>query len=87
MIERVSLANLPTPIERMPRLSGFLNGPDLFIKRDDLTGLGFGCNKTRKLEFLVQDALTHGCQTLLSTGAIQSNHCRQVAAAAATWRQ
>lgn len=83
MIERVSLANLPTPIERMPHLSEFLDGPELFIKRDDLTGLGFGGNKTRKLEFLVQDALTHGCQTLLSTGAVQSNHCRQVAAAAA----
>ncbi len=83
MIERVQLAQLPTPIEALPNLSRILGGPQLFIKRDDLTGLGFGGNKTRKLEYLAADALARGCKTLISTGAVQSNHCRQVAAAAA----
>ena len=83
MIERVQLAQLPTPIEALPNLSKILGGPQLFIKRDDLTGLGFGGNKTRKLEYLASDAMARGCQTLISTGAVQSNHCRQVAAAAA----
>ena len=82
MIERIRLAHLPTPIEKLPRLSRILGGPQLFVKRDDLTGLGFGGNKTRKLEYLTADALAKGCQTLISTGAVQSNHCRQVAAAA-----
>lgn len=83
MTERVHLAQLPTPIEALPNLSHILGGPQLFIKRDDLTGLGLGGNKTRKLEYLAADALARGCQTLVSTGAVQSNHCRQVAAAAA----
>jgi len=83
MTERIQLAHLPTPIEALPPLSKMLGGPQLFIKRDDLTGLGFGGNKTRKLEYLAADALARGCQTLISTGAVQSNHCRQVAAAAA----
>lgn len=83
MIERVQLAQLPTPIEALPHLTKLLGGPQLFIKRDDLTGLGFGGNKTRKLEYLAADAQAKGCQTLISTGAVQSNHCRQVAAAAA----
>ena len=83
MIERVHLAHLPTPIEALPRLTQLLGGPQLFIKRDDLTGLGLGGNKTRKLEYLVSDALAKGTKTLISTGAVQSNHCRQVAAAAA----
>ena len=83
MIKRVQLAQLPTPIEALPHLSRMLGGPQLFIKRDDLTGLGFGGNKTRKLEYLAADAAAKGCQTLISTGAVQSNHCRQVAAAAA----
>jgi len=83
MTNRIKLAQLPTPIEALPRLSSLLGGPRLFIKRDDLTGLGFGGNKTRKLEYLVADALAKGCRTLISTGAVQSNHCRQVAAAAA----
>jgi len=83
MTERIQLAHLPTPIEALPLLSKMLGGPQLFIKRDDLTGLGFGGNKTRKLEYLAADALARGCQTLISTGAVQSNHCRQVAAAAA----
>lgn len=83
MIERLTLAHLPTPIESLPHLSGYLNGPQLFIKRDDLTGLGMGGNKTRKLEYLAADALAKGAKTLISTGAVQSNHCRQVAATAA----
>ena len=83
MIKRIQLAQLPTPIKKMPHLSRMLAGPQLFIKRDDLTGLGFGGNKTRKLEYFVADALAKGCRTLISTGAVQSNHCRQVAAAAA----
>ncbi len=83
MIERVPLAHLPTPIEALPHLSRLLGGPQLFIKRDDLTGLGLGGNKTRKLEYLAPDALAKGAKTLITTGAVQSNHCRQVAAAAA----
>jgi L-cysteate sulfo-lyase len=67
----------------MKRLSAFLGGPALYIKRDDCTGLGGGGNKTRKLEFLVADALEHGADTLLTIGAVQSNHVRQTAAAAA----
>jgi len=83
MTERIVLAHLPTPIEPLPRLTNLLQGPRLFIKRDDLTGLGLGGNKTRKLEYLAADALAQGCRTLITTGAVQSNHCRQVAAAAA----
>ncbi len=82
-IPRLKFANLPTPVEEMPRLEAALKGPHLLIKRDDLTGLAFGGNKTRKLEFLVADALKQGAQTLITTGALQSNHCRQTAAAAA----
>jgi D-cysteine desulfhydrase len=67
----------------MERLSKHLGGPDLFIKRDDQTGLATGGNKTRKLEFLVADAVERGCNYLITTGAPQSNHCRQTAAAAA----
>lgn len=81
--ERVKLAYLPTPIEPLPHLSQQLGGPQLWIKRDDQTGLATGGNKTRKLEFLVADALAQGCNHLITTGAPQSNHCRQTAAAAA----
>ncbi|MCJ7695043.1 MAG: pyridoxal-phosphate dependent enzyme, partial [Anaerolineaceae bacterium] len=83
MISRIDLAHLPTPIEPMPNLSALLQGPQLYVKRDDQTGLAFGGNKTRKLEFLVADALDHKAKMLISAGAVQSNHCRQVAAAAA----
>ena len=72
-----------TPIEAMPRLSAALGGPELFIKRDDLLGLAAGGNKTRKLEFLVADALAQGTDTLVTVGAPQSNHCRLTLAAAA----
>jgi D-cysteine desulfhydrase family pyridoxal phosphate-dependent enzyme len=82
-IPRLHFAHLPTPIERLPRLSEALGGPGLLIKRDDLTGLAFGGNKTRKLEFLVAEARDQGAKTLISGGALQSNHCRQTAAAAA----
>ena len=83
MIPRILFAHLPTPIESMPRLTDFLGGPQLFVKRDDQTGLAFGGNKTRKLEFLVAEARTQGADMLISAGAVQSNHCRQTAAAAA----
>ncbi|MCJ7585396.1 MAG: D-cysteine desulfhydrase family protein [Anaerolineales bacterium] len=83
MIPRLKFAHLPTPIEAMPRLSEILGGPHLLVKRDDQTGLAFGGNKTRKLEFLLADAQTQSAQTLITAGAVQSNHCRQTAAAAA----
>jgi L-cysteate sulfo-lyase len=82
-ISRLHLAHLPTPVETLPRLSEALGGPRLLIKRDDLTGLAFGGNKTRKLEFVVAEACDQGAKTLISGGALQSNHCRQTAAAAA----
>lgn len=80
---REKLAHAPTPFEPMPRLSAALGGPQVWIKRDDCTGLGFGGNKTRKLEFLVGAAKAEGADTLLTFGARQSNHARQTAAAAA----
>ena len=82
-ISRLHFAHLPTPIEALPRLSETLGGSRLLIKRDDQTGLAFGGNKTRKLEFLVTEARDQGAKTLISGGALQSNHCRQTAAAAA----
>lgn len=83
MISRLHFAHLPTPIEELPRLSAALGGPRLLVKRDDQTGLAFGGNKTRKLEFLVAEARDQGADMLISAGAVQSNHCRQTAAAAA----
>lgn len=85
MIPRLHFAHLPTPIEELPRLSDHLPGPRLLVKRDDQTGLAFGGNKTRKLEFLVAEAQEQGAKTLISGGAMQSNHCRQTAAAAAKY--
>lgn len=82
-IPRVQLAHLPTRIEELPRLTAHFNGPRILVKRDDQTGLAFGGNKTRKLEFLVAEALEQGAKTLITGGALQSNHCRQTAAAAA----
>jgi D-cysteine desulfhydrase family pyridoxal phosphate-dependent enzyme len=84
-IPRVRFAHLPTPIEAMPRLTDLLGGPQLFIKRDDQTGLGMGGNKTRKLEFVLAQALAEGAETLITVGGIQSNHCRQTAALAAKY--
>ncbi|MHB1207648.1 MAG: D-cysteate sulfo-lyase [Rhodospirillaceae bacterium] len=80
---RVRFAHLPTPLEPMERLSKHLNGPRLWIKRDDCTGLSTGGNKTRKLEFLLGEAVKHGADTVITQGATQSNHARQTAAAAA----
>ena len=71
-----------TPLEFVPNFTKALGGPDVYIKRDDLLGLTAGGNKTRKLEFLVADALAQGCDTLITCGAIQSNHCRLTLAAA-----
>jgi D-cysteine desulfhydrase len=82
-LPRFPLADIPTPLHRLERLSAYLGGPGILMKRDDMTGLAFGGNKTRKLEFLVADALLRGADTLLTAGAAQSNHCRQTAAAAA----
>jgi D-cysteine desulfhydrase family pyridoxal phosphate-dependent enzyme len=82
-VSRLNFAHLPTPIETLPRLSEALGGPRLLIKRDDQTGLAFGGNKARKLEFLIAEARDQQAKTLVSGGALQSNHCRQTAAAAA----
>ncbi|MBN2146771.1 MAG: D-cysteine desulfhydrase family protein [Anaerolineales bacterium] len=81
-LPRLRFAHLPTPVEHLPRLSADLQGPRLLIKRDDQTGLALGGNKARKLEFLVAEAQANGARALITTGAIQSNHCRQTAAAA-----
>lgn len=80
---RVRLGHFPTPLEFMPNLTKHLGGPNLYIKRDDCTGLASGGNKTRKLEFLVAQALAQGADTLITQGAVQSNHARQTVAAAA----
>jgi L-cysteate sulfo-lyase len=80
---RLHLAHLPTPLEPMPRISEHLGGPSLWIKRDDCTGLSSGGNKTRKLEFLMADAVERGADTIITQGATQSNHARQSCAAAA----
>jgi D-cysteine desulfhydrase len=71
-----------TPLEAAPRLSAAVGGPNIFLKRDDLLGLAAGGNKTRKLEFLVAEALAQGADTLITCGAVQSNHCRLTLAAA-----
>ena len=82
-LPRLKFADLPTRIEEMPRLAKALGGPRLFVKRDDQTGLAGGGNKTRKLEFSLGEALRLGADTLVTAGGVQSNHCRQTAAAAA----
>jgi L-cysteate sulfo-lyase len=79
---RVRLCHTPTPLEPMPRLSDALGGPRLFVKRDDCTGLATGGNKTRKLDFLMGEALERGADCVVTQGAVQSNHVRQTAAAA-----
>ena len=80
---RLHFAHLPTPLEPMERISRELGGPNLWIKRDDCTGLSSGGNKTRKLEFLMADAVTQGADTIITQGATQSNHARQTCAIAA----
>lgn len=82
-LPRLPLAHLPTPLDEMPNLTQRLKGPRLLIKRDDQTGLATGGNKTRKLEYLMADALAQGADTMVTMGAAQSNHARQTAAAAA----
>ncbi len=84
-LPRLRCAHLPTPVESLPRLSAALKGPRLLVKRDDQTGLAFGGNKTRKLEYLLAAAQADGARTLITGGAAQSNHCRQTAAAAARY--
>lgn len=84
-LPRVDLALLPTPLHKLSRFTEALGGPTIYIKRDDLTGLAGGGNKTRKLEFIVADALAQNADCLITAGGIQSNHCRQTAAAAARY--
>ena len=81
--ERLGLAQLPTPLEPMQRLSTFLGGPRLWVKREDATGLGFGGNKLRKLDYVLRQAVETNADTLVSGGVVQSNSQRQVAASAA----
>ena len=80
---RLRFAHLPTPLEPMENLSRLLDGPNIWVKRDDCTGLAGGGNKTRKLEFLMADAEQLGADTIITQGAVQSNHARQTAAIAA----
>ena len=82
-LPRTPLAVKPTPLEALPRLSQTLGGPPIYMKRDDLTGLAFGGNKTRMLEFSLADALNKGADTIVTGAAVQSNYCRQMAAACA----
>lgn len=81
--ERIILANLPTKIEKLERISAQLQGPSIYIKRDDQTGTELSGNKIRKLEYCIREAIDQGCDTLITCGGIQSNHCRATAAAAA----
>lgn len=82
-LPRERIAFLPTPLHRLKNLGESIGINQLWIKRDDLTGISFGGNKTRKLEFVVGDAKANKCDTLVTVGGIQSNHCRQTAAVAA----
>jgi D-cysteine desulfhydrase family pyridoxal phosphate-dependent enzyme len=82
-LPRAQLGNYPTPLDDAPRFSAALGGPRILIKRDDLTGLALGGNKTRKLEFNFGEAIALGADIVVATAAAQSNHCRQTAAAAA----
>jgi D-cysteine desulfhydrase family pyridoxal phosphate-dependent enzyme len=82
-LPRVHLGVLPTPLEESARLSDALGGPPILFKRDDLTGLAFGGNKTRHLEFILGEALQRGADTIITGASIQSNFCRQTAAACA----
>ena len=81
-LPKAKLGFFPTPVVLLPSLSAFLGGPEIIMKRDDLTGLALGGNKTRKLEYILGDALYQKCDTIITAGAAQSNHCRQTAAAA-----
>ncbi len=83
LFPRISLGHFPTPLEPMTNLTALLGGPRLWIKRDDCTGLASGGNKTRKLEYLMAEAIAQGANVVITQGATQSNHARQTAAAAA----
>ena len=82
-LPRHRLTNLPTPLAACPRLSAELGGPRIWIKRDDMTGLAFGGNKSRYLEFTLAEATAQGCDAAVLSSVVQSNHCRQFAAACA----
>jgi L-cysteate sulfo-lyase len=82
-IPRISLGRLPTPLEKVSRLSEVLGIPHLYFKRDDLAGIGYGGNKIRKLEFLLADTLLQGADTIITTGGVQSNFTREATACAA----
>src|SRR5262245_38769434 len=82
-LPRIRLANLPTPLEKCERLTQVLDGPEIWIKRDDQTGLAFGGNKTRQIEFLLGQALGQGATDIVSGAGSQSNFCRQLTAACA----
>jgi len=79
--ERIKLGHFPTPIEHLKNISKYFGGPNIFMKRDDCTGLATGGNKTRKLEFLIPDAIKNKAELVVTVGAVQSNHARQTAAA------
>jgi len=79
--ERIKLGHFPTPIEYLKNVTKYLGGPNIFIKRDDCTGLATGGNKTRKLEFLIPEAIKNKAELIVTVGAVQSNHARQTAAA------
>jgi D-cysteine desulfhydrase family pyridoxal phosphate-dependent enzyme len=81
-LPRLKIAVLPTPLEEAPSLSAYLGGPRIMFKRDDLTGLAFGGNKARKIEYLMGEAIDRGCDVVITVGAVQSNHARVTAAAA-----
>ena len=82
-LPRVKLGIMPTPLEHLPRFSAALGGPPIYVKRDDLTGLGFGGNKTRMLELSMADAQANHAEVIVFGAAVQSNYCRQLAAACA----
>lgn len=81
-VDRIPLAHLPTPLDHCPRFTAALGGPQVWLKRDDLTGLAFGGNKTRQLEFLFADVMARGADTIVAGAYTQSNWCRQMTAAA-----
>ncbi|MEM7029492.1 MAG: D-cysteine desulfhydrase family protein [Chloroflexota bacterium] len=84
-LPRIQLGVRPTPLDQLAHLSTSLSGPDIYMKRDDLTGLAFGGNKTRMLEFSLADALAKKADTIVTGAAVQSNYCRQIAAACAKY--
>jgi D-cysteine desulfhydrase family pyridoxal phosphate-dependent enzyme len=84
-IPRVDIIHRPTPLRKLERLSARLGGPEIYVKRDDLTGLAFGGNKSRKLEFIIRDMLEKKADVVITWGSLQSNWCMQTAAAARTF--